>query len=355
MKNLKYGRLLIIVLSCVLVFLSVNGCAKEEVAPQSPTSESSDLEKKGEKIKMTAVVAGLPEDSPSGIALREFANLVNEYSEGTIEVDTFYGAELGNLTAAVESMVQGTIDIVSTGTSYFSGYVPEIQVFELPYMFKTNEEARKTLDGEPGDKVRELFTEKGIILLCYWESGLRHVTNSRQPIITPDDMNGIKIRTVVSATQQKTWESFGAIPMALDMNETFTAMQQGTVDAQENTLAQIVTAKLYEVQKYLSLTGHAYTPMPYGISKITWDKLNDAQKDAVLKAAQEARDLQRSLDDVSDIDNVQLLKDKGIIVEENPDREAFAAKVQPVYDMFNNTVGTDSYIKMVQDYVKSIE
>lgn len=308
-----------------------------------------------ETIKMTAVVAGLPEESPSGVALKEFAKLVNEYSDGTIEVDTFFGAELGNLTAAVEGMVQGTIDIVSTGTSYFSGYVPEIQVFELPYIFKTNEEARKTLDSEVGDEIRDLFDEKGIVLLSYWESGLRHVTNSRQPILTPDDMVGIKIRTVVSTTQQKTWESFGAIPMAIDMNEAFTAMQQGTVDAQENTLAQIVSAKLFEVQKYLSLTGHAYTPMPFGISKITWDKLDDSQKEAVKKASEEARDLQRSLDDKSDVENVQFLKDKGIIVEENPDKESFAILVKPVYDLFIDTVGSDYYLTKVQDYVEGLQ
>lgn len=269
-------------------------------------------------------------------------------------MDTFFGSELGSLTAAVESMTQGTIDIVTTGTSYFSGYVPEVQVFELPYIFDSNEEARITLDSEPGDKIRELFTDKGIELLCYWESGLRHVSNSRGPIVTPDDMKGLKIRTVVSASQQKTWESFGAIPMAIDMNEVFTALQQGTVDAQENTLAQIVSTKMYEVQKYLSLTDHAYTPMPFGISKMTWDKLNDMQKEAVQRAAEEARDLQRELDDESDIENVQFLKDQGIIVEENPDKKAFADLTKPVYDLFTEQVGSDEYLNMVQDFVKDL-
>lgn len=336
-KSVKKLSLLLV---CMLLVVSVAGCSKGNTA--------------GNHVKLRAVCAGLPEQSPSGVALKEFAKLANEYSNGTVEVDTFFGAELGSLTAAVESMTQGTIDIVTTGTSYFSGYVPEIQVFELPYIFDSNEEARKTLDSEPGDKVRELFTDKGIVLLCYWESGLRHVSNSRGPIVTPDDMKGLKIRTVVSTTQQKTWESFGAIPMAIDMNETFTALQQGTVDAQENTLAQIVSTKMYEVQKYLSLTDHAYTPMPFGISKITWDKLDDSQKQAVQKAAEEARDLQRSLDDKSDKENVQLLKDKGIIIEENPDKKAFAALAQPVYDLFAEQTGSDEYLNMVLGFVKEL-
>lgn len=336
----KLVKKLSLLLVCMLLVVSVAGCSKGNTG--------------GSNVKLRAVCAGLPEQSPSGVALKEFAKLANEYSNGTVEVDTFFGAELGSLTAAVESMTQGTIDIVTTGTSYFSGYAPEVQVFELPYIFDSNEEARKTLDSEPGDKVRELFTDKGIVLLCYWESGLRHVSNSREPIVTPDDMKGLKIRTVVSTTQQKTWESFGAIPMAIDMNETFTALQQGTVDAQENTLAQIVSTKMYEVQKYLSLTDHAYTPMPFGISKITWDKLDDDQKQAVQKAAEEARDLQRSLDDKSDKENVQLLKDKGIIVEENPDKKAFAALAQPVYDLFVEQTGSDEYLNMVLEFVKEL-
>lgn len=307
------------------------------------------------EMKLTAVCAGLPEESPSGKALKFFAEKVAEYSEGSLVVDPFFGAELGSLTACVEGMTQGTIDVVTTGTSYFSGYVPEIQVFELPYMFNSNEQARKTLDGEPGDAVRKLFPDKGIILLCYWESGLRHVSNSRAPIVKPEDMKGLKIRTVVSVTQQKTWESFGAIPMAIDMNEVFTALQQGTVDAQENTLAQIVSTKMYEVQKYLSLSGHAYTPMPFGISKLTWEKLDEKQKAAVQKAAEEARDYQRKLDDESDRENVQFLKDKGILVEETPDKEAFAALVTPVYELFVEQTKNDSYLNMVKEFVSNLK
>ena len=178
--------------------------------------------------------------------------------------------------------------------------------------------------------------------------------NSRNPIVKPSDMNGLKIRTVVSVTQQETWKAFGALPMAIDMTETFTALQQGTVDAQENTLAQIVTTKMYEVQKYLSLTGHAYTPMPFGISRQTWEQLDDEQKAAVKKASEEARDYQRSLDDISDRENVQFFKDHGIVVEENPDKAAFAALSGPVYDIFIKQVGTDKYFNMVRDFVAGL-
>ena len=307
-----------------------------------------------ETVTLTAIVAGLTEDSPSGEALKKFAELCNEYSGGSVTIDCFFNTELGNVSACVESTAQGTIDIVSTGTSYFAGYVPAIQVFELPYVFASYDEAHQTLDNEPGKAIADLFESTDLKMLCYWESGMRHVTNSRNPIITPADMSGLKIRTVVSATQQATWEAFGAIPMALDMGEVFTALQNHTVDAQENTLSSITSYKMYEVQDYLSMTYHSYTPMPFYINRAKWDSLSENQQEAIQKASEEARDYARELNAASEAENLQLLKDQGVVVEEHPDSEAFAALCGPVYDIFNESMGSDEILTMVQDYVASL-
>ena len=136
-------------------------------------------------VTLTAIVAGLTEDSPSGQALKKFAELTNQYSNGSVTIDCFFNTELGNVAACVEGATQGTIDIVSTGTSYFAGFVPAIQVFELPYIFNSYDEAHKTLDNEPGKAVADMFEGSGLKMLCYWESGMRHVTNSRGPIVSP--------------------------------------------------------------------------------------------------------------------------------------------------------------------------
>ena len=203
--------------------LSLAACGGQSSGGQSPDSggESSDP-----PVTLTAIVAGLTEDSPSGVALKRFAELCGEYSGGSVTIDCFFNTELGSVASCVESTAQGTIDIVSTGTSYFAGYVPAIQVFELPYVFSSYDEVHQTLDNEPGKVIAELFESTELKMLCYWESGMRHVTNSRNPILTPADMSGLKIRTVVSPTQQATWEAFGAIPMALDMGEVFTALDR---------------------------------------------------------------------------------------------------------------------------------
>jgi len=317
----------------------------------STTSAPAKTTSSDKSVKLTATVAGLTEESPSGKALVKFADLCKQYSNGSVAVDCFFNTELGSVASCVDSMAQGTIDICSTGTSYFAGYVPAIQVFELPYIFNSYDEVRKTLDNEPGKKIGEMFNGTGMKLLCYWESGMRHVTDSRNPINTPADMKGLKIRTVVSPTQKATWEAFGAIPMALDMGEVFTALQNGTVDAQENTLSSIVTYKMYEVQKYLSLTAHSYTPMPFFINQAKWDSLSANQQQAIQKASEEARDYERELNSASEEENIKILKDNGVTINENPDKAAFAALCDPVYKLFNDKVGSDEYLKTVQDYV----
>ena len=344
-------------LLAAMMVLSLTACGGDSAdsAPEGGEDGADGAETAEDAVTLTAIVAGLTEDSPSGEALKRFAELCNEYSGGSVVIDCFFNTELGNVSACVESTAQGTIDIVSTGTSYFAGYVPAIQVFELPYIFSSYDEAHQTLDAEPGKAVGELFESTDLKMLCYWESGMRHVTNSRNPIVTPEDMSGLKIRTVVSATQQATWEAFGAIPMALDMGEVFTALQNHTVDAQENTLSSIVSYRMYEVQDYLSMTNHAYTPMPFFINRARWDSLTEDQQNAIQQASEEARDYARELNAASEAENLQLLKDEGVIVEENPDSAAFAALCGPVYEIFNESMGSDEILTMVQDYVATLQ
>ena len=352
-------RLILLVLTITMV-LSLAACGGTSTTPtpaSTPDAQQTDTvatQSPETNVTLTAIVAGLTEESPSGKALKEFAELCNEYSGGSVTIDCFFNTELGSVGSCVESCVQGTIDIVSTGTSYFSGYVPAIQVFELPFIFNSYEEVRKTLDSEPGKEIGDMFDGTGIKMLCYWESGMRQVTNSRNPIISASDMSGLKIRTVVSVTQKATWEAFGAIPMALDMGEVFTALQNGTVDAQENTLSSITSYKMYEAQKYLSMTNHSYTPMPFFINQKVWDNLSENQQQAIQKASEEARDLARQLNSESEETNLKILQDNGIVVEFNPDRESFSALVGPVYDLFNEQQGSDKILTMVQDYVAGL-
>ncbi len=332
----------------------LSGCGSQSGGNTSGGGSSGETASSDKPVTLTAIVAGLTEDSPSGEALKKFAELCSEYSGGTVTVDCYFNTELGSVASCVDACKQGTIDIVSTGTSYFSGIVPDIQVFELPFLFDTYDEVHDALDNEPGDLLKDMFDGTGIKLLCYWESGMRHVTNSRGPINTPADMKGLKIRTVVSETQTATWEAFGAIPMALDMGEVFTALQQGTVDAQENALSSIASQKMYEVQDYLSMTYHSYTAMPFFVNQSSWDKLSADQQSAVQKASEESRDLERQLNADSEKVNLKLLEDNGVEVNYEPDRASFAALVGPVYELFTTRLGNDTALKTTQDYLASI-
>lgn len=349
---------LIVALLALAMMLSLAACGapapKAEAPAEAPAATATEEKAEAKPVTLTAIVAGLTEDSPSGVALKKFAELCNEYSGGTVTIDCYFNTELGSVGSCVDSCMQGTIDIVSTGTSYFSGIVPDIQVFELPFLFNTYDEVHQALDNEPGDLLKQMFDGSGIKLLCYWESGMRHVTNSRGPVQTAADMNGLKIRTVVSETQTATWKAFGAIPMALDMGEVFTALQQGTVDAQENALSSIASYKMYEVQDYLSMTYHSYTAMPFYINQKSWDNLSADQQAAVQKASEEARDLARQLNAESEAVNLELLAAEGVEINYEPDRESFASLVGPVYELFTTNLGNDTALKAVQDYLASI-
>ena len=155
---------LIVALLALAMMLSLAACgapAQKAEAPAATTEEKAEAK----PVTLTAIVAGLTEDSPSGVALKKFAELCNEYSGGTVTIDCYFNTELGSVGSCVDSCMQGTIDIVSTGTSYFSGIVPDIQVFELPFLFNTYDEVHQALDNEPGDLLKQMFDGSGIKLL----------------------------------------------------------------------------------------------------------------------------------------------------------------------------------------------
>ena len=200
-----------------------------------------------------------------------------------------------------------------------------------------------------------MFDGQGAFIISYFESGVRQLMNDRNPIVNPEDMNGLKIRCVPSKTQTATWEAFGAIPMAIDMTETFTALQNGTVDANENGMTTLASYKMWEVQKYLSVTNHSYTPITVMMSEQTWARLTDNQKEIVQKAMDDARDYQRQLTDDLTSDCYKQMEEHGVEIEWNPNSEAFRELVGGVYDIFNELAGSDEVLTMVQDYVAALK
>lgn len=285
-------------------------------------------------VKMSAVAGSMSPNSPAGIGITELAKKITEYSNGSIQAEAFYETQLGDARSTVQGLQQGTVDIGVTGNSYYSAVVPEVQVLELPYLFKDYPEARKVLDSNALDPLRALMEKKGIKVLAFWEIGFRHLTNNVRPVKSMADVKGLKLRTLPASIQVKTWENFGALPTAIDAGELYSALQTGVVVGQENSIGEIYTKKLPEVQKYMSLTGHVYTPTCVGMSLRTWRKLNDSQKEAVMKAVVDATKAAREASDRDEKSMLAELEKSSLVIEEQPDLSAFKETAKKSYPLF---------------------
>lgn len=298
-------------------------------------------------IKLSVFAGSLPKNTPVGTGVQYFVEKINEYSKGSLAAEAFYDTQLGDATSMVQSLQQGTVDIGVSGTAYYSGLVPEVQVFELPFLFDSIDKARAAVDGPVANILFEKLAGKDIIGLSFWENGFRQLSNDVRPVKTPADLKGIKIRTLPAPIQIAAWKELGALPTAIDVAELYTALQQGTVKAQENPLAEIVFRKFYEVQKYVTLTGHVYTPFLLSMSKVTYSRLNDEQKAVIFKAAKEARDVQRNAALQKEAEAKQVLLDHGVQIEDAPDKAAFKQVTQSVYGIFTKKYG-DDLIRKIQ-------
>ena len=307
-----------------------------------------------ENIKLSLFAGSIPENTPTGGALKVMADYINENSNGTLTATAFYDTALGDATSMVQGLQQGTVDIGVSGTAYFSGLVPEVEVFQLPFLFSNLEEARAACEGPAKDAIFEKLAENGIIGLSFWENGFRELSNNIRPVKTPDDMKGMKMRTLSAEVQVETWKAMGALPAAIDASELFTALQQGTVSAQDNPLHEIVSRKFYEVQPYVTLTDAVYTPFLMAMSEATWNKLSDSQKEVIMKAAEVGREEQLKLTDEAQAEALQTLLDNGVTVEENPDKEAFKEKAMPTWSLFTDQYGTE-LVDMIQNSAPAAE
>lgn len=286
-------------------------------------------------------------DNPYGQGADYFAKLVKERTNGEVDIQVFPSSQLGNQRDLVEGLVLGTVDMTLTGTAVMGNFVPEVAVFDLPFIFRDIPHAYKALD-TVGMELCKLGEKKGMITLAIWENGVRHMTNNRNAIRKPEDMKGLKIRVMEQPVYIKMMEVLGASPTPMAMSELYTALQKGVVDGQENPLAHIASKRFDEVQKYISLTGHTYAPEVVLISTIAWNKLTPEQQDIVLKAAEETRDWQRQLCRDSESEFMKAIKDRGHAeVNDDVDIAAFMKATEPVYKLYTDSFG-DETIKAIQ-------
>lgn len=270
---------------------------------------------------------------PYQLGLEKLSELAAEKSGGKIKVDVFHSSTLGNERDMVEALQLGTQEMVLVSTAVLSSFTDSFLVFDLPFLFNTTEEARMVCDSDLGQEILGSVEQDGLKGLVFFENGFRNVTNSKNEVLVPEDLKGLKIRTMESPIHMASFSVMGADPTPMAMGELFTALQQKTIDGQENPLAIIDSSKLYEVQEYLSLTGHFYAPAPLFIATDYFDSLPADMQTAVTEAAKEAQVYERQVLDDMNEELQTTLTEKGVKITE-VDKAPFIEAVQPVYEEY---------------------
>lgn len=295
-------------------------------------------------VKLTLGHGAAP-GNPRHEASVKFAEIVKTKSNGRIDVQVAPSAQLGDDAAMVTALRTGALDISANSQGAIANAVPEYAAYGMPFMFTTSADAFKLLDGPLGKELSEKSAAKGMIVLGYWDNGIRHMTNSKRPITKVEDMKGLKMRTPPDTVLVDIMQALGAEAQQIKFAELYVALQQGVVDGQENPLANIHASKLYEVQKHLALTSHMFQMTPLVMSKRTWDRLSNDDRKIVQDAAAEATTLQRTLSKQADDQLLEDLKAKGVQVTK-VDPASFAKATSSVYDKWLATP-INPYLKKV--------
>jgi TRAP-type transport system periplasmic protein len=286
------------------------------------------------------------QNSHQGVGIDVFAKEVEKRTAGRYKIQTFYSGSLGGERESIEAVQLGTQELTFTSTGPVPNFVPEARILDIPFLFRDKAHARHVLDGSIGQDMLAKFDSKGFKALAWGENGVRHMTNSKRAVNSPDDLKGLKMRTMENPVHVAAYKGFGIVPTPMAFPEVFTALQQGTVDGQENPLSVIMAAKFDQVQKHLSLTGHVYSPAIFLMSKAAFDKLSAADKTAFLESAKEAAKANRARVDEDDSKGVAELKSKGMSVVENVDKAKFVATLAPVNAEFEKQFGKEMLDKI---------
>ncbi|GLS16118.1 periplasmic substrate-binding transporter [Hydrogenophaga electricum] len=276
-----------------------------------------------------------------GMGAVAFCEEVDKGTQGRYKCQQYPNNALGGEREMIEAVQLGTQDLANVSTGALGNFVPEVKIVDIPFLFRDYDHARKVMDGPIGQDLLKKMTAKGIVGLAWTENGFRHITNSKRAINSAEDARGLKLRTMENKVHMEGFKTFGVLPTPMAWPEVFTALQQGTVDGQENPIPVILSNKLSQVQKYLSLTNHVYSPAVLVLSPSVWNKLSDADKGVFQEAARKAAVVQRKkVNDDESVAVAELRKD-GMQVVEKVNGESFRKAVAPAYAQFAKEFGAD--------------
>jgi len=285
----------------------------------------------------------MPETHPQATAVNKFAELASTYTNGNVKIQAYHSAVLGSDEKQLQAVQAGTQEFYIGTLAPLSTRVKEVQVWDLPFMFQNEREVDALLDGPASKKIFEKIEPAGLVGLTWTGMGFRNLSNSKHSVNKLEDVSGLKIRVMANPVALETWKTIGANAVPMAFAEVFPALEIKALDGQENPLLHMYANKMQEVQKYISVTNHVYTPVALVASKKFWDKLSPADKAGVQKAAVEAGLLQRKLLDEGDKQVMAKFKEAGVTVNTVPPAEVarIQEKVKPVVAKFAPVIGDD--------------
>lgn len=283
-----------------------------------------------------------------GVGTTVFCDDIEKGTQGRYKCQQFPSSALGGEREMIEAVQLGTLDIVNTSTGPVGNFVPEVKIVDIPFLFRDYAHARKVMDGPIGQDILTKFPAKGLIALAWTENGFRHMTNNKRSIVKPEDAAGLKMRTMENKVHMEGYRAFGIQPTPMAFPEVFGALQQGTVDGQENPIPVILASKFSQVQKHLSLTGHVYSPALLITSPRLMNKLNEADKAVFYAAAKNASAAQRKKVNEDEDNGIAQLEKDGMSVVRKVDGQAFRNALRAPYAEYSKEFGADN-IRKIQD------
>lgn len=356
-KNVRFVAL---ALSAVMM-MSLAGCGGKEAddsqsqetpaaAEENNGAEGTDEGAAAEAADATVLQLGttVNEQDSFQVAAEKFAELVEERTNGAYKIEIYPNGTLGGERDMLESMQMDTLDMAIVTSGPFINFSDAMGVLDMPYLFGSNEEAYAVLDGEIGRELLDTLEDSGLKGLAYAERGFRNLTNNVKPIQSAADLNGLKLRVMENDVYTASFKAMGVNADPMAWADALTALQQGTVDGQENPINVIYSYKLWESQKYATLDRHSYSTAIITMSANLFNSLDADTQQIFLDAAQEAAEYERAWVAEQEADQLQAMKDNGMEVVEDPDLDSFKEAVQPVYEQYSQYA---DYVSRIQEVI----
>ncbi|MET3507350.1 DctP family TRAP transporter solute-binding subunit [Halalkalibacter oceani] len=338
-------------LTSLLIVLLIVGCSSENT-DSSNGSQDADAT---EKIEFR-IGTGNNESHPHYQGLVKLKEVLEEEGGDRFDVQFFLNATVGDDREMIEGLQMGTLDATIPAAGVVSNFVPEFEIFNFPFLFPNEEVADEVLAGPAGREILDQLQEQGqgVMGMDYWEQGFFLLTNSSHEVKTLEDLEGLTIRTIENEIQVDTLRALGANPTPMPWSELFTAMQQGVVDGQQNPIANIHSAKFYEVQDYLTITNHHYGPSIFLVSEIFWGKLSEEEQQLVDKAIKSGNEEAKRVMREQNAAQLQEVEESGVVITELDDSEFDRMRelTQPVVEKFSEAIGkefVDRFYQAVED------